>query len=67
MSIALIPHVIWDHNDDRIPLNKLYEEFKSNERVIMIPGYSAEKIKDILAQCRFLITASTHASIAAYA
>ncbi len=66
MSVALIPHVIWDHNDDRIPLEKLYENFKGNDRIVMIPGYGAEKIKDVIAQCRFIITARTHASIAAY-
>lgn len=31
MAIALIPHVIWDDSDDRIPLMQLYERYKKVE------------------------------------
>lgn len=27
MSIALIPHVVWDGNDDRVPMQELFDEF----------------------------------------
>lgn len=66
MQVALIPHVIWDFNDDRIPLAELYQEFKDSKRVILLDGYKAEEIKGYIARCRFLVAARTHASIAAY-
>ena len=66
MNIALIPHVIWKNNDDKRPLTELSEIFRANERVFMIPDYPAEDIKGVISMCRFLVTARTHASIAAY-
>lgn len=35
-DIALIPHVVWDGNDDREPLRKLYDEFKASGRILMV-------------------------------
>ena len=66
-EIALIPHVVWEHNDDRIPLNHLYNKFKHSGRIHLLDeDYNAEQLKWIISQCRALITARTHASIAAY-
>lgn len=31
MQVALIPHVVWNHNDDRIPLKILYDHSKIQE------------------------------------
>lgn len=66
MQVALIPHVVWSHNDDRIPLNILYDRFKDTKRICMIEDHTAEELKGFIARCRFLIAARTHASIAAY-
>ncbi|MBK5721508.1 polysaccharide pyruvyl transferase family protein [Dysgonomonas sp. Marseille-P4677] len=66
MSIALIPHVVWAHNDDRKPLLKLYNRFAHTGRVIMIEDAVASELKGYIARCRFFIAARTHASIAAY-
>lgn len=66
MQIALIPHVVWKHNDDRIPLQILYEQFKETGRLIMIDDHNAEELKGFIARCRFMVVARTHASIAAY-
>ena len=66
MQIALIPHVIWNHNDDRKPLRKLFEKFKDTNRVVMVEDTSAEKLKYIISKCRFFIGARTHSTIAAY-
>lgn len=66
MQIALIPHVVWSHNDDRIPLKILYDKFKDTGRICMIEDHTAEELKGYIARCRFLIAARTHASIAAY-
>lgn len=66
MQVALIPHVMWCHNDDRKPLSKLYEMFKDTGRVVMIEDHNAEELKGYIARCRFMVVARTHASIAAY-
>lgn len=66
MQVALIPHVVWSHNDDREPLQLLYDEFKETGRVVLIDDHNAEELKGFIARCRFLVAARTHASIAAY-
>ena len=66
MNVALIPHVVWPHNDDRKPLAQLHEFFKDTGRVCMIEDHNCEEMKGYIARCRFMVTARTHASIAAY-
>lgn len=66
MNIALIPHVCWENNDDRKPLNALYEEFKDSGRVVMMDEHNCMEQKGFIARCRFFIGARTHATIAAY-
>lgn len=66
MNIALIPHVVWSHNDDRKPLTLLYDKYKDSGRVCMISDCSCEELKGYIARCRFMIAARTHASIASY-
>ena len=66
MKIALIPHVVWDDNDDREPLSKLYERFKSTNRVVMIDDCNCIELKGYISRCRLFIGARTHATIAAY-
>lgn len=66
MSIALIPHVIWQDNDDRIPLRELYDSFAESGRVVMIEDHTCEELKGYIARCCFFVGARTHATIAAY-
>ncbi len=66
MSVALIPHVVWDAVDDRKILNYFYERFKNTNRVFLIDDCSCEEIKGYISKCRFFIGARTHATIAAY-
>ena len=69
MSIALIPHVVWDFNNDLIPLKLLYEEFKHTNRVFLIDEnkqLNCCQLKYIISKCSYMIAARTHASIAAY-
>ena len=66
MKIALIPHVCWKNNDDRKPLNILYDKFKDTGRVVMIDEHNCMEQKGFIARCRFFIGARTHATIAAY-
>jgi polysaccharide pyruvyl transferase WcaK-like protein len=65
-SIALIPHVMWNYNDDRLTLAQLYQDYQRNERVILFEDMSCQHIKYIISKCRFFIGARTHATIAAY-
>ena len=64
--VALIPHVTWRNNDDRLPLKELYRGYEANERVLLFPDMSSRKLKYIISQCRAFIGARTHATIAAY-
>lgn len=64
--VALIPHVIWKNNDDRITLQELYRGYEEEKRVMLIPDMSCQKLKYIISKCRFFIGARTHATIAAY-
>ncbi len=66
MSIALIPHVVWPNNDDRIPHGRLFELFENTGRIAKVEDRPAEELKDIIARCRFMVAARTHACIAAY-
>lgn len=66
MQIALIPHVVWEQNDDRRPLHELYESFKGTGRVVEIEDGTCEELKGYISRCRFFVGARTHATIAAY-
>lgn len=66
MQVALLPHVVWSQNDDRLPLQFLYEKFGKTGRVVMVDDCNAEELKGYIARCRFVVAARTHASIAAY-
>lgn len=66
MQIALIPHVIWERNDDRGPVHELYEAFAETGRVMEIEDGSCQELKSVIGRCRFFVGARTHATIAAY-
>lgn len=68
MNVALIPHVIWERNNDIKPIMKLYDEFqcKYNERISVIQDGSCQELKGDIARCRFFVGARTHSTIAAY-
>lgn len=64
--IALIPHVMWHHTDDRQTLAQLYESYRDNERVLLFEDMSCQRLKYVISKCRAFIGARTHATIAAY-
>ena len=64
--VALIPHVMWNYNDDRLTLKELYRGYEADERVLLFSDMSCQKLKYIISQCRAFIGARTHATIAAY-
>lgn len=65
-QIALIPHVVWERNDDRKPVHTLYEKFKDTGRVVEIGDGTCEELKGYISRCRLFVGARTHATIAAY-
>ncbi len=65
-SVALIPHVVWESNDDRTVLQELYRRIGCPERVVLIGDHNCMQLKGFIARCRFFIGARTHATIAAY-
>ena len=67
-SVALIPHVMWAHDNDLDVLNRLSDAISEwNERVFPVPdSLSAMQYKFLVSKCVALITARTHLSIAAY-
>ena len=58
--------MVWQSNDDRTVLNRLYEEFGRHERLIPVEDHSAPELKYIISKCRLFVGARTHATIAAY-
>lgn len=66
MNICLIPHVVWNNNDDRVPISYLYNQFSETGRVCMIEDANCMELKDCISKCRFFVGARTHATIAAY-
>ena len=66
MKIALIPHVVWEGNDDRAALAELSGFFPGEKRIITFPEMGCREIKGVISKCRFFIGARTHSTIAAY-
>ena len=69
MNVALIPHVVWDRNNDNIPIDILYSYFittKYRDRIIKIEDADAETLKGVIKRLRFFVGARTHSTIAAY-
>ena len=66
MNVCLIPHVVWEYNDDRLPLRYLFDKFRDSGRVCMIEDGNCTELKGYIARCRFFVGARTHATIAAY-
>ena len=65
-KIALIPHVVWSTNDDRLPIKDLYDEFNHNPRILVFDDHTCEELKYIISRCKLFIGARTHSTIAAY-
>lgn len=65
-QIALIPHVVWESNDDRKPMEYLYEKYKETNKVVLVSDHNCMQQKYIISKCEMFIGARTHATIAAY-
>ena len=66
LNVVLVPHVVWESNDDRKVLAPLHEEFRSTGRVILLDDHNCTEFKGYIARCRMFIGTRTHSTIAAY-
>lgn len=66
LNIILIPHVMG--GADLSVLRTLYSRYEQNERVVLLDNenLNAAQLKYIISKLNYLVTARTHASIAAY-
>ena len=65
-SIALIPHVVEESNNDYACLREVYKSFERNERVSLIEDMNCSHLKYVIGHCSLFIGARTHSTIAAY-
>lgn len=66
-AVALVPHVTWKHDNDLDALGAIKAQFADESRVFLLPGnLNAMQLKGYIARLSLLVTARTHASIAAY-
>jgi polysaccharide pyruvyl transferase WcaK-like protein len=61
-DILLMPHVLYDLK----PLKQLYDRYSDCDRLHLVDDNKAMVLKGYICQCRFMVAARTHASIAAY-
>lgn len=66
MAVCLIPHVVWENNDDLKPIELLYQKFSDSGRVCKLGDHNCMELKGFISRCRFFVGARTHATIAAY-
>lgn len=67
MSVALIPHVVLSMDNDYGMLKQIYDGVQNHERVCLLPeDWSAAQYKYAISRCRYMVSARTHAVIAAY-
>ena len=66
MNIALIPHVVWENNNDLVLLMQLYSKYYHTKRIVLVEDCNCEELKGFISNCRFFIGARTHSTIAAY-
>lgn len=67
-NVVLIPHVRLSFNDDIDELKRIFEKYKSTNRILLIDDktLNARQLKFIVSRCKIFIGARTHATIAAY-
>lgn len=65
-KVLLIPHVVWETNNDLQMLKELYEKYSDLERVAIVENHNCSELKGYISRCRFFVGARTHATIAAY-
>lgn len=66
-AVALIPHVLWTHDNDMDALLRIKAQFEDEPRVFVLSqALTAPQLKGYIARLAALVTARTHASVAGY-
>lgn len=67
-KILLIPHVLWDGQDDRVISTFIYNKFKKRGEIQILESETMNycQIRYVISNCRFFIGARTHSVISAY-
>lgn len=68
LHVLLIPHVIWEGQDDRVVANMLAQRYTNRERVSVLDIDNLDycQIRYIISSCELFIGGRTHAVISAY-
>lgn len=67
-NILLIPHVLWNGQDDRLISQEIVNHYNSNRITILdSDSLNYEQIRYVISKCILFIGARTHAIISAYA
>lgn len=68
LNVLLIPHVLWNDQDDRLISQEIVNHYNSNRITILdSDSLNYEQIRYVISQCLLFIGARTHAIISAYA
>ncbi|MBQ8239709.1 MAG: polysaccharide pyruvyl transferase family protein [Bacteroides sp.] len=68
LNILLIPHVLWNGQDDRLISKEIVNHYNSNRiSVLDSDSLNYEQIRYVISKCLMFIGARTHAIISAYA
>ena len=68
LKVLLVPHVVWDKQDDRQIVSLIMGKYGHTERfsVMDVDNLSYCQIRHIISRCKMFIGARTHAVISAY-
>lgn len=68
LKVLLVPHVVWDKQDDRQIASLIMSKYGHTERfsVMDVDNLSYCQIRHIISKCKMFIGARTHAVISAY-
>ncbi len=68
LQVLLVPHVLWEGQDDRIISNVVHNKYKHTNRISILASekFNYCQIRYIISNCRYFIGGRTHAVISAY-
>lgn len=66
-TVRLIPHVMYDGNDDLAACQAVMNRVKRKDRIVLAGAYDmqADELKEMIAQCDYFMGLRTHSTIAA--
>lgn len=68
LNILLVPHVLWNSQDDRLISKTVLKHYNYNKRITILESESLNylQIRYVISQCKLFVGARTHAIISAY-